>query len=98
MKYLRRILYRIGIALLVIILAVAGWLTYLIHSPMPQVAGNIKLTNLKNSVDVYRDQWGIPQIYAQNSHDLFLTEGYTHAQERFFQMEYSRRLLSGRTL
>jgi Penicillin amidase len=34
-----------------------------------------------------RDRLGIPHIYATNSHDLFLVQGYTHAQDRFWQMD-----------
>ena len=96
MKSLRRIFSIIATLFLIMILALAGWLTYAIQSPMPQVTGNIKAIGLINPVDVYRDQWGVPQIYAQNPHDLFFTQGYVQAQDRFWQMESSRRLFTGR--
>jgi penicillin amidase len=37
----------------------------------------------------------VPHVYAANEHDLFLAQGYLHAQERLWQMEMSRRFLSG---
>ena len=43
-----------------------------------------------------RDDWGVPHIYASNSHDLFVAQGYVHAQDRFWQMECWRRIGSGR--
>ncbi|MGB3714749.1 MAG: penicillin acylase family protein, partial [Candidatus Promineifilaceae bacterium] len=41
-------------------------------------------------------EYGVPHIYAQTAEDLFFAEGYVHAQERFWQMEFQRRLGSGR--
>lgn len=38
---------------------------------------------------------GIPLIKAQNEHDLAFLQGYAHARDRFFQMDYSRRGASG---
>jgi penicillin amidase len=51
---------------------------------------------LQAQVTVVRDSWGIPHIYASNAHDLFLAQGYVHAQDRFWQMEFWRRIGSGR--
>ena len=45
---------------------------------------------------VQRDSSGIIQITAEDRHDLFLAQGYTHAQERMWQMEISRRIGAGR--
>ena len=33
-------------------------------------------------VHVYRDDYGIAHIYAENSDDLFFAQGYVHAQDR----------------
>ena len=38
----------------------------------------------------------MPHIYAQTSEDLFFAQGYVHAQDRFWQMEFWRRLGAGR--
>jgi penicillin amidase len=47
-------------------------------------------------VDIYRDEFGIPQIYAGSAHDLFFAEGYVHAQDRFWQMDFWRHLGAGK--
>jgi penicillin amidase len=47
-------------------------------------------------VEVIRDQWGVPHIYAQNVDDLFFAQGYVMAQDRLWQMEWWRREREGR--
>jgi len=51
---------------------------------------------LKSRVDVLRDSYGVPQIYADNPEDLFLAQGYIQAQDRFFEMDFRRHLAAGR--
>jgi penicillin amidase len=46
-------------------------------------------------VHVIRDRWGVPHIYANNSADLFAAQGYVHAQDRLWQMEFQRRVALG---
>ncbi len=54
------------------------------------------LPGLRGSVEVRRDRWGVPHIYAGNTHDLFFAQGYVAAQDRLFQMEMWRRQGEGR--
>jgi len=56
------------------------------------VEGEYQLPGLWQPVEVLRDRWGIPHIYAQNSHDLFLAQGYVVAQDRLFQIDLWRRV------
>ena len=51
---------------------------------------------MKQPVDVIRDEWGVPHIYAQNTEDLFFAQGYVMAQDRLWEMEWWRRELEGR--
>ncbi len=62
----------------------------------PQTTGVIGLKGLHQQVQVIRDRWGILQITADDRHDLFMAQGYVHAQERMWQMEISRRIGAGR--
>jgi penicillin amidase len=62
----------------------------------PQTTGTITVAGLHQSVTVARDRYGIIQITAEDRHDLFLAQGYVHAQERMWQMEVSRRIGAGR--
>ena len=47
-------------------------------------------------VHVYRDDHGIAHIYAENADDLFFAQGYVHAQDRMWQMEFWRHIAQGR--
>lgn len=77
-------------------LALSGFVYYTIRKPWPRTSGTITIEGLKAPVTIIRDKWGVPHIYAANVHDLFLAQGYVHAQDRFWQMEYWRRIGSGR--
>ncbi len=79
-----------------LILVIVGWIGYLIRSPMPLVHGRVKVDGLAGSVEIYRDDWGVPHIYADTTEALFFAQGYVHAQDRFWQIEFWRRLGSGR--
>ncbi len=58
---------------------------------LPRVAGRQPLPGLSAQAEVRRDRWGIPHIYAASNTDLFAALGYTHAQDRLWQMELNRR-------
>ncbi len=62
----------------------------------PQTSGTIGVDGLHRPVTVLRDRYGIIQITADDRHDLFMAQGYVHAQERMWQMEVSRRIGAGR--
>ncbi len=63
---------------------------------LPKLDGFIYSGELQNSVEVSRDEWGIPHIVAKSEHDLFFCQGFIHAQDRFWQMDFNRRLTAGR--
>ena len=93
---IRRVVFSIisVIVVLAIVLGAVG--VYLAHSSFPRTSGEIKLSGLNFPVDIYRDSYGIPNIYAQTTHDLFFAQGYVHAQDRFWQMDFWRHIGSGR--
>jgi penicillin G amidase len=62
----------------------------------PQTTGTIAVKGLNQPVTVLRDRYGLIQITADTTHDLFVAQGYVHAQERMWQMEISRRIGAGR--
>src|SRR6266566_3699570 len=47
-------------------------------------------------VEVRRDRWVVPHIYAKTQHDLFFAQGFVAAQDRLFQMDLWRRIGEGR--
>ena len=62
--------------------------------PAPRT-DTLRVSGLEQPVEVLRDQWGIPHIYAQNEHDLFFAQGYSAARDRAFQFEMWRRQATG---
>ncbi|HEY3743689.1 MAG TPA: penicillin acylase family protein [Bryobacteraceae bacterium] len=52
-------------------------------------------TDLKAPVEILRDKWGVPHIYAQNSDDLFFAQGWITAKDRLFQIDLWRRIGTG---
>uniref|UniRef100_UPI0035CA1D1B penicillin acylase family protein n=1 Tax=uncultured Nostoc sp. TaxID=340711 RepID=UPI0035CA1D1B len=91
-----QILKRTLIVLLIMSLLLVEFATYTVRQSFAQESGTIQLPELKAEVTVQRDKWGIPHIYAANSHDLFMAQGYIHAQDRFWQMDFWRHIGSGR--
>src|SRR5215212_11804603 len=63
---------------------------------LPRLDGAVELSGLHGSVEVLRDRFGVPQVFAGSEWDLFFAQGYIHAQDRFFQMEMGRRAGQGR--
>ena len=94
-RFLPRLL-RFGawLAALLALLLAAGYL-YLRQS-LPKTAGELRLAGLAQGVDVLRDRYGIPHVFAGNPRDAVFALGYVHAQDRLWQMEMSRRIASGR--
>ncbi|HEY8598246.1 MAG TPA: penicillin acylase family protein [Thermomicrobiales bacterium] len=79
-----------GVAAGVIGLA-ATLLTTVVRRPLPQTSGALTAPGLLAPVEILRDRWGVPHIYARNNADLFFAQGYVHAQDRLWQMELQRR-------
>ena len=95
MKRRFKILRTLSISFLIIAILVVGGGTWFVRRAWPQVDGTISVAGLTSQVQVIRDTWGIPHIYAQNEPDLFFAQGYVHAQDRLWQMEVNRRFGSG---
>jgi penicillin amidase len=95
MKHIRKIAVSMAIVLLIIALVLAGVGTWFVRHPWSQVSGTTTVSNLSAPVQIMRDEWGVPHIYAENEHDLFFAQGYVHAQDRLWQMEFNRHIGSG---
>ncbi len=92
MKIIRRIL--LGLLILMLLIIAIGY-AYL-QTTKPSYSGQLSLSGLKEPVDVFYDDFGVPHIYAQNEEDAYYALGYVHAQDRLFQMEMIRRAAGGR--
>lgn len=96
MRRLGRILLVIVIIIVLALGALTGYGVYTTRRMLPQITGKLVLQGLKGEVEIYRDQYGVPQIYANSPDDLFFAQGVVHAQDRWWQMEFNRHTALGR--
>ncbi|MFE7109255.1 penicillin acylase family protein [Streptomyces sp. NPDC057575] len=94
---------RARLIVIVLVLAlVAGigygtfWSVSTVRASYPQTTGSTKLDGLDGNVDVKRDSYGIPQLYADSDADLFRAQGFVQAQDRFWEMDVRRHMTAGR--
>ena len=84
----------IGVVLLA---AVAGgvWARARLEGSLPQLDGSYRLAGLTSPATVIRDVLGIPTIRGASREDVARATGFVHGQDRFFQMDLSRRRAAG---
>lgn len=80
--------------LLVLVIPAAGVVA--VQRSVPQSTGELTLAGLDGPVEVLRDEHGIPTIVATTSDDLFRAQGFVHAQDRFWEMDFRRHVTAGR--
>jgi penicillin amidase len=71
-------------------------LSFMVVSVQPAWAEDFTFSGLSGTVTVTEDQYGIPTITGDSELDVSFVQGYIHARDRFFQMDYFRKLASGR--
>ncbi|WP_433498971.1 penicillin acylase family protein [Sphaerimonospora sp. CA-214678] len=96
LRWFARFLTTILVLVLVAALAGTGVVIWTVRQSFPQLDGEIRLPGLASPVTVHRDAYGIPQIYADSPSDLFKAQGYVHAQDRFWEMDFRRKTTAGR--
>jgi penicillin amidase len=74
----------------------AADLKSLARESLSQIDGTLNVSGLREPVEVIRDRWGVPHIYARNTEDLFFAQGYVIGQDRLWQLEMWRRQREGR--
>ncbi len=63
---------------------------------LPKMDGRMKLKGIKSPLEIMRDHWGVAHIYGSTKEDVLFGQGYVHAQERLWQMDFTRRVVAGR--
>ena len=94
---IRKLILLSGVMLLVVPVPVFA-------SPLPQGAGaglwqdvqELALPGLDGDVTIRLDEMGVPHIYATTTHDLLMAQGFMHARDRWWQMEWFRAQGMGR--
>ncbi len=88
---LRRLMQSFG----VVLLAGATLANAPCWAEAPPTATKVRALVGEN-VEIRRDSYGMPHIYAKTTHGLFYGYGYAVAQDRLFQMEMARRSTQGK--
>ncbi len=86
------------IALSVFVLAalvVASWGWRRLQASLPRLDGELAVPGLSAPAEIVRDAQGVPTIRGENRLDVARALGFAHGQDRFFQMDLTRRSASG---
>jgi hypothetical protein len=87
----------IGLGTLLALIAIVVLLIFaIVRGSFPQTRGTLTAKGLNSPVEVLRDKYGVPHIRAATMHDLYFAQGYVTAQDRFWQMDFWRRIGAGR--
>ncbi|TNM36467.1 penicillin acylase family protein [Nocardioides albidus] len=86
----------VGVLLAIVLVAALTTAVVGVRRSWPQTGGELAISGLEAEVRVGRDDHGIPQIYADSTHDLMLAQGFVHAQDRFYEMDVRRHATAGR--
>lgn len=95
MKIVKRVM--VGLLVIVLVAAIGGFFVIrgIKQGAIPQYEGEQVIKGLNSDVKVYRDERGMPHIYAENEHDLYYSVGFISAQERLWFMDFIRRVTTG---
>lgn len=89
-----RAVLTLGVVFLLLAGFLAGW--WFVERPIPHLDGIVSLSELAGPVRVRFDSRQVPYIEAGSEPDLYLSQGFLTARDRFFQMDMLRRLAAGR--
>lgn len=94
-KRWRKILAAVAAVLVVVFVGGGLWVWSLLSGSLPQIEGEYRTAGVAQDVKIERDTLGIPTIRAANRRDLAFATGFSHGQDRFFQMDILRRNSAG---
>jgi penicillin amidase len=96
MRLLFRLLAWLTLALAALGGGGAALAYYLAARSLPDYDATRRVADLSAPVEIVRDAWAVPHIFAESDLDAFFALGYVHAQDRLWQMELQRRTAQGR--
>lgn len=82
-----------AILLIVVVAVFSLYLTF--RASLPTLDGLYTASAIEQTILVERDKNGNATLTAENRGDLAYATGFIHAQERFFQIDLSRRMAAG---
>jgi acyl-homoserine lactone acylase PvdQ len=64
--------------------------------PSPDAGATISPVRAEGQIELLRDHWGVPHVFADTDAGAMYGLGYATAQDRAFQMYYNLRIIQGR--
>lgn len=95
MENVRRIIVALVAVAVVLAAGVAIGAVAAVRKPIPDTEGVVRFTGIDGTVTIGRDRYGVPNITADTTEDLFFAQGYVHAQDRFHEMDVRRHVAAG---
>jgi penicillin amidase len=95
MTWFKKVLIAVLVVIVLVITGGAVYLRILANRGVPDYNRDVIIEGVKDTVAVYRDQFAVPHVYAQNEEDLYRAVGYVMAQDRLWQMDFLRRITTG---
>lgn len=90
-RWIRRIIL-IAIALVIV---AAGWFVWRLYASLPMTEGEIALEGLSEPAYIVRDANAVPHIFASDANAAAYALGVAHAQDRLWQMHFTRAAVRG---
>lgn len=69
---------------------------YLAARSLPDYGARLTVEGLSAPVEIQRDAFAVPHVFAQTDPDALFALGWAHAEDRLWQMELQRRTAQGR--
>ena len=92
MMHWLHILFKVLLWLLLALSAALGW--WVFHT-QPTYDGKLPVKGLSAPANIQRDAAGVVHIAALTDRDAAFALGFSHAQDRSWQLEFNRRLMQG---
>ena len=94
-RFVLKLVGTVVAVLLITAAATAVWFDIAAHRALPPLDGTLRVPGLSAPVTVTRDRQGVPHIFAANMQDLLFAQGFVTAQDRFWEMDMTRRYGNG---
>ena len=96
MSFVFRWTFRLTVLLLSLSVLAFSLAYYLAAQSLPRYDKDIQFQELNSNLEIIRDTYNVPHIFGHNDEDVFFGLGYSHAQDRLWQMATLRRRAQGR--
>ena len=92
---MKKVLWRVFVAFGAVLILALGLSYFIVSRSLPQLDGTISVAGVGDDVTIVRDKNGVPTITGTDRIDVAFATGFAHSQDRYFQMDLSRRNAAG---